>query len=99
MGCMEIHSIRHKGLSRLIENDDTRGLRQDMVNRLRNIITALVVADMLSDFIDAAPMGWRVHQLSGDRQGQWSVSVSGNWRITFYEENSGIKDLDLEDYH
>ena len=96
---MEIYTIRHKGLSRLIENDDTRGLRQDMINRIRNIITAIVVAESLPDFIDAAPMGWRVHQLTGDRQDQWSVSVSGNWRITFYEDNAGLRDLDLEDYH
>lgn len=96
---MEIYSIRHKGLSRLITSDDVRGLRQDLVSRLRNIITALVVADAMSDFLQGAPMGWRVHQLSGDRQGQWSISVSGNWRITFSEENGGIRDLDLEDYH
>ena len=96
---MEIYSIRHKGLSRLIEKDDTRGLRQDLLNRVRNIVTALVIADAMTDFIDAAPPGWRVHQLSGDRQSQWSVSVSGNWRITFYEDGAGIRDLNLEDYH
>ena len=96
---MEIYSVRHKGLSRLIENDDTRGLSQNMVNRIRNILTALIVADSLQAFIDAAPMGWRVHQLSGDRKNQWSISVTGNWRITFYEEDDGIEDLDLEDYH
>jgi toxin HigB-1 len=45
------------------------------------------------------PPGWRVHQLSGDREGTWSISVSGNWRITFNVEDGEVSDLDLEDYH
>ena len=45
------------------------------------------------------PPGWRVHQLSGDRAGTWSLSVSGNWRITFDLKDGEIHNLDLEDYH
>jgi len=45
------------------------------------------------------PPGWRVHQLTGDRAGTWSVSASGNWRITFTVEGGEICHLDLEDYH
>jgi proteic killer suppression protein len=45
------------------------------------------------------PPGWRIHQLRGDRAGTWSISVSGNWRITFRIEGGEIKELDLEDYH
>lgn len=45
------------------------------------------------------PPGWRIHQLSGDRAGTWSISVSGNWRIIFDLENEEICHLDLEDYH
>jgi proteic killer suppression protein len=37
--------------------------------------------------------------LTGDRAGTWSLSVSGNWRITFTLDADTIKDLDLEDYH
>ena len=47
---------------------------------------------------EAAP-GWRVHRLSGERRDEWSVSVSGNWRITFVERNGAIERLNLEDYH
>ncbi|CUS38078.1 conserved hypothetical protein [Candidatus Nitrospira nitrificans] len=50
-------------------------------------------------FRESAPPGWWVHQLSGDRKGAWSISTSGNWRITFAEENGYVDDLDLEDYH
>ena len=45
------------------------------------------------------PPGWRIHQLVGDRAGTWSLSVSGNWRITFAIEGDEITNLDLEDYH
>ena len=45
------------------------------------------------------PPGWRIHQLQGDRAGTWSISVSGNWRLTFDIEQGEICNLDLEDYH
>jgi toxin HigB-1 len=78
---MRIRTIRHRGLRRLIEEDDPRGLRVDIVNRTRNILTALIAAEGI-DGVQGLP-GWRIHQLTGDRTGTWSISVSGNWRITF----------------
>ena len=42
---------------------------------------------------------WRVHRLSGERRNEWSVSVSGNWRITFEERRGAIERVNLEDYH
>ena len=36
---------------------------------------------------------------SGERRNEWSVSVSGNWRITFVERDGGIERVNLEDYH
>ena len=94
---MIIRSVRHQGLRRLIEDNQTRGLRPDLVNRIRNM--ALISADNLEIFRDSAPPGWRVHRLSGDRKDTWSVSTSGNWRITFEEEDGYLDVLDLEDYH
>jgi len=45
------------------------------------------------------PPGWRVHQLRRDCAGTWSISVSGDWRLTFEIEQGEISNLDLEDYH
>ena len=44
---------------------------------------------------------WRVHQLTGDRKGTWSLTVTRNWRLTFrIDRTEGeILDLDYEDYH
>ena len=81
------------------ENNSSRLLKQDLVERVRGILAALVMADNMEGFIrDAAP-GWRVHRLSGERRNEWSVSVSGSWRITLEEGGGGIERGSLEDYH
>jgi toxin HigB-1 len=78
---MIIRSVKHRGLLRLIEDDDSRELRPDLAKRARNILAALIsAADM--DAVSGPP-GWKVHQLKGNRAGTWSISVSGNWRMTF----------------
>lgn len=68
-----------------------------MAGRIRNILAALVSAGDITGV--AGPPGWRIHQLTGNRAGTWSISASGNWRITFQLHEDGIHDLDLEDYH
>jgi proteic killer suppression protein len=94
---MQIQSVRHRGLKRFIEDDDDRGIRRDFVGRVRNILTVLIAAEDMSGV--QGPPGWRIHQLTGDRAGTWSISVSGNWRITFTIERGEIVNLNLEDYH
>ena len=94
---MRIRSIRHKGLKRFVEDDDDRSLRRDLVGRVRNILAVLISASDMDGV--QGPPGWRIHRLAGDRAGTWSLSVSGNWRITFEIRNGEICDLDLEDYH
>ena len=96
---MVIRSVRHRGLRRLIEDDNARFLRRGLVGRVRNVLTLLILAQDLNSFIANSPRGWRVHRLSGDRRDEWSVSVSGNWRITFEEEAGYVDRLNLEDYH
>jgi toxin HigB-1 len=94
---MEIRSVQHRGLLRLLEDDDARELRSDLVNRLRNVLAALIAAADMTQI--SGPPGWRVHQLKGDRAGVWSISISGNWRLTFELDDDAICNLDLEDYH
>lgn len=77
--------------------DDSREIRGDLLDRIRKILTVLIVAPGMADV--AGPPGWRVHQLTGDRAETWSISVSGNWRVTFVISNDELFDLDLEDYH
>lgn len=94
---MRIVTVRHRGLRRLVEDDDDREIRRDLVRRVRNVLSTLMAAAGMSGV--SGPPGWRVHQLSGDRAATWSISVSGNWRITFEVEAGEVRNLDLEDYH
>ncbi|MCY3655180.1 MAG: type II toxin-antitoxin system RelE/ParE family toxin [Chloroflexi bacterium] len=96
---MRFRTIRHRGLRCLIEGDNERWLPPDLVERIRDIVAVLILAENIDEFIADARAGWRVHGLTGDRRGTWSVSVSGNWRMTFEEEDGFVVRLDLEDYH
>ena len=68
--------IRHKGLRALAEQDRASRVPNDLVARLRRILTVLDEAKRPDD-VDTRP-GYRLHRLKGDRAGQWSISVSGN---------------------
>ena len=43
--------------------------------------------------------GFRLHRLRGNRKDSWSISVDGNWRLTFEMDQGNIYVLDYEDYH
>ena len=71
--------------------------RADLVARLRRILTVLDEARRPDDV--ATRPGYRLHPLKGDRAGQWSVSVSGKWRVVFRFEDNEVVGVDLVDYH
>ena len=96
---VEIDSARHRGLHHLIEDGGTRFLPPALVDRVQKIVATLLLAEGMDEFRAAASPGWRVHQLTGARDGEWSVSVSANWRVTFHEINGRIERINLEDYH
>ncbi len=96
---MIVRSFRHRGLRLLFETDSSRLLQPDLADRVRSILAALAMTETMEGFIREAAPGWRAHRLSGTRRNEWSVSVSGNWRITFKERNGGVEHVNLEDYH
>jgi len=91
-----IRSIRHKGLRRLYENDDPRGVFAEHVEKLRDILARLDAAGRISD-MDVP--GLRLHPLKGGRKGFWAVTVRANWRVIFEFENGEASDVDYVDYH
>lgn len=58
-GKMIIRSVRHRGLKRFIEENQAKGLRPELVDRVRNILTALIVAEDMKMLREGAPPGWR----------------------------------------
>ncbi len=94
---MDIINFRHKGLRRLYEDDDARGLPARMVGKIRNMLAALDAAATLEQV--ATLPGWRLHPLKGNRKGDYAMVVSRNMRLTFRIEGTSLHDLDFEDYH
>ena len=91
-----ILNFKHRGLRRLYEDDDRRGLNAEHVVKITTILTRLDVATQPED-MDIA--GLHFHALKGDLAGFWSVTVHANWRIIFRFENGKALDVDFVDYH
>ena len=91
-----IRSIRHKGLKRLYEDDDPRGINGQHVEKLRDILARLDVASAITDM--ELP-GFHLHALKGNHRGFWAVTVRANWRIIFRMEDGDVMDVDYMDYH
>ena len=45
------------------------------------------------------PPGNRLHELSGDRDGQYSISINRQWRICFYWSDGNAHEVEIVDYH
>jgi proteic killer suppression protein len=95
---MQIESIRHKALRRFAETGSIKGLPSGSVDRLRNMLAYIdAIASEEELFV---PPNFGAHLLTGDRKGEWALTVTKNWRMTFRVNEAGaIEDMDLEDYH
>ena len=91
-----IRDFAHKGLRKLFLDGSRAGIQAKHEERLRLILFRLNTATAISDM---AYPGSGLHPLKGTLKGHWSVSVSGNWRITFRFENRDAFDVDYLDYH
>jgi len=96
---VKIRNVIHKGLRRLIADDDPSFLQPAVVAKLRRIVSFL--QDMADEDELMTVPSWKAHQLTGDRKGVWSLFVTKNWRMTFRIDENQVEiiDLDYEDYH
>jgi proteic killer suppression protein len=91
-----IRSIRHKGLKRLYEDDDSRGVIGEHEEKLRDILARLDAAGAIAD-LDVP--GFRLHPLKREYKGYWAVTVRANWRVIFRFSGRDVLDIDYVDYH
>ncbi len=91
-----ITSFRHKGLARYYWQHDRAAIPATFVHRIFRILNHL---DTCATPESMNVPGNRYHQLKGNRQGTYSIHVTGNWRITFQFEEGNALNVDLEDYH
>lgn len=91
-----IKSFEHKGLRKFWETGSKAGIKAAHAKKLRLILQRIDAAGQVSD-IDFH--GARLHPLKGDKKGLWSVTVNGNWRITFEFTDGDAYILNYIDYH
>jgi toxin HigB-1 len=91
-----IRGFRHKGLKRLFENGERKGISPDQVEKAENILFVLSRARRPEEL--NLP-GFRLHRLKGGLKDFWSVTVRANWRIVFHFAQGDVSDVDLIDYH
>ena len=95
---MQIESIRHKALRRFAETGSAKGLPAGVVDRLRHMLAYIDAVESADEL--RVPPNFGAHKLTGDRRGEWALTVTKNWRMTFRVNAAGaIEDMDLEDYH
>lgn len=80
----------------VFETGSKAGIQPRHANRLELQLDVLHAAVAPSDL--SVP-GWQLHALKGDLADHWSISVSGNWRLTFRFENGDAYVVNYQDYH
>jgi proteic killer suppression protein len=91
-----IRTFKHRGLERFFKTGDHRGIIAKSEARIERLL------DRLDSAVKPEDMnipGFRFHSLTGNRKGSYSITVTGNWRITFRFDGEDAIDLNLEDYH
>ena len=63
------------------------------LRKLRMINQARILSDL------RVPPGNRLELLKGDRAGQHSIRINGQWRICFRWKDGGAADVGIVDYH
>ncbi|MES2771382.1 MAG: type II toxin-antitoxin system RelE/ParE family toxin [Pseudomonadota bacterium] len=91
-----IKSFQHKGLQAFFETGSQAGIQPHQAPKLQRQLARLDVAKSSADM--NLP-GWRLHGLAGGLVGHYSVTVNGNWRMTFTFEDGDAVLVDYQDYH
>ena len=91
-----IKSFKHKGLENFFYEGSKMGIRPEHAKKLERILDRLQAAKNVKDMNYP---GSYLHQLSGDKDGQYSVRVSGNWRVFFEFIKGDAYIVDYDDYH
>ena len=91
-----IRNFRSRALRRFMERDDARRIHPEHRETVRDILVRLN-ASASPDDMDLP--GFRLHRLSGEYAGFWSVAVRANWRVIFRFDDEHAADVDYLDYH
>ena len=91
-----IKSFSHKGVKKFFDTGSKAGIQSAHAAKLARQLARL---NQAKNPADMNVPGWKLHPLKGGRTGQWAVSVSGNWRLTFKFSDGEAFNVDYDDYH
>lgn len=94
-----IVSFRHKGLREFFETESKKGIQPAHAGKLRERLSVLNVIKSETDIPRNVALAWNLHPLHGSLRGHFSLSVSGNWRVTFTFAGEDVALVDYQDYH
>jgi len=91
-----IKSFAHKGLEKLFYNGTIKGVPPNLKQKITDILDRL---DASISIEDMSFPGSNLHRLKGKLKDNWSVKVSGNWRVIFKFIAGNAHVVDFLDYH
>ncbi len=92
-----IRTFAHPETERIWNRERSRKFPPEIQQRAMRKLTLLDAALGLDELANLP--GNRLHQLSGDRVGQHSISINMQWRICFVWKDGDAYDVEIADYH
>lgn len=92
-----IIGAKGKRATEALEGRFGKGFPADLVKRTRAMLSALDAAAVVEDL--RFPPGNHLEELKGDRAGQHSIRINGQWCICFRWTDQGPADVEIVDYH
>jgi proteic killer suppression protein len=92
-----IRGFKNKVTEAVFNGQCPKGFPVQIFPVARRKLGALDAAERLDDL--RVPPANRLEALKGDRRGQHSIRINGQWRICFRWTKDGAFDVEIVDYH
>ena len=92
-----IKTFADKETQKLFINGKSKRLPPDLIGRALRRLEYIHYATTINDL--KVPPSNRLHALTGDREGQYPISINDQWRICFSFIEGDAYDVEIKDYH
>lgn len=92
-----IKTFADKRTAAIFEGYQVKRLPKEIQGTARRKLKQIDVANNIESL--RVPPGNRLELLKGDRAGQWSIRINGQWRICFRWNEGDAADVEITDYH
>ena len=92
-----IRSFKSSETERLFQREVSRRLPSTIQTVALRKLRMLDAATILDDL--RIPPANRLEALSGNRKGQHSIRINGQWRVCFVWKDGNAYDVEIVDYH